>query len=103
MSLNRSFRLVSFALALIDNLLEQESARGEYSEDGPDLEGRLGPRGGDVGRRLVGARGFAGLAETRGVWLRRAEGATGEELRCAGEDTWAEECHRHGVDKGGMQ
>jgi hypothetical protein len=39
MALNWSLGLVSLALALVDNLLEEKSAGCEYGKDGPDLEG----------------------------------------------------------------
>jgi hypothetical protein len=64
MTRNRTVGLVR-ALALINNLLEQKSAEGEESDDGPDLERRLGGRRGDVRRGFVWACGLAGLAEAR--------------------------------------
>ena len=64
-----------FALALVDNLLEQEAAGREDEDKGPDLEGGLGGRGVSVRGRFVGAGGLSGLAETRGESGRGGEGA----------------------------
>ena len=91
MALDGSFWLVAFALALVDYLLEQERACCKYGENGPDLQGRLGLRGRDVGWRFVGAGRFTRLAEAGRVWSSGAEGTSGAELRLAEEDTWAEE------------
>jgi hypothetical protein len=61
---NRTLRLIcSFFLALIDNLLEEEATEGEYTEDWPDLQRRLGGWGRDVRWGFVGAGGFTWLAK----------------------------------------
>lgn len=91
MALYGSFWLVAFALALINYLLEQERPCCKYGDNGPDLQGRLGLRGRDMGWRFVGAGRFTWLAEAGCVQSRGAEGTSGEESRLAEEDTWAEE------------
>lgn len=91
MALDGSFWLVAFALALVDYLLEQERACCKYGENGPDLQGRLGLRGRDVGWRFVRACGLAWLAEAGCVGTGGAEGTSDKGLRSAEEDTWAEE------------
>jgi len=75
MALNRSFGLISLALALVDNLLEQKRSCDEDQDNRPDLERRLGIWGADVCGGLVRTRGLAGLAKARGGGLGSGEAA----------------------------
>lgn len=86
-----SFRLVTFALALIYNLLEQERARREYGDNRPNLERRLGLRGRDVRWRFVGARRLTWLAEAGGVRSGGAKGTGSKDWRLAEQEAWTEE------------
>ena len=99
MALNGSLGLVSFAFALVDNLLEEKGAECKDADYGPDLQRRLGAWGGYVRWGLVGARGFAWLAEARGVDGGRGESADAEQLRLVGEDALASKDRGHGGDK----
>jgi hypothetical protein len=83
MALDWSLGLKSLTLAIVDYLLEEESACEKYTEYRPDFKGRLGARGGDVGGWLVGAGGFAWLAETGGVWSGGSKGSSYQCLRLA--------------------
>ena len=73
---------VVFSLALIDNLLEHKTARAEDEDNGPDLERRLGRRGGGMRGGLVGTRGLGGLTEAgeRGGGGGEAAGGGADEL-----------------------
>lgn len=81
MSSNRAFGLITFSFALVDNRLEHITAGREDQNDGPDLERRLGGRGGDVRWGFVGTGWLAGLAQAGGVGAGDAEGAARDEGR----------------------
>ena len=99
-SLHRSLGLVAFALALVDDLLEQKATCRKDQNNRPDFERRLGGGRGGVRGGFVGAGRLAWLAEagasSRGkgkraqsaVRSRLAYDQVGEGVGERGKKTW---------------